>query len=226
MASGPITSWQMDRETVETVALFTFLGSKITADGDCSHETKRRLLLGRKVMTNLDSIFKSRDITLPTKVHLVKAMVFPGVMYGCESWTVKKAQRQRIDAFELWCWRRLLRVCWSARRSNQSILREISPGCSLEWLMLKLKLQSFGHLMRRADSLEKTLMLGKIEDRRRRGWQDEMVGWYHWLKWHEFGWTPAVDDGQGGLACCSSWGRRVRQNWETKLSLNVLAHIY
>ena len=226
MASGPITSWQMDRETVETVALFTFLGSKITADGDCSHETKRRLLLGRKVMTNLDSIFKSRDITLPTKVHLVKAMVFPVVMYGCESWTVKKAQHQRIDAFELWCWRRLLRVCWSARRSNQSILREISPGCSLEWLMLKLKLQSFGHLMRRADSLEKTLMLGKIEDRRRRGWQDEMVGWYHWLKWHEFGWTPAVDDGQGGLACCSSWGRRVRQNWETKLSLNVLAHIY
>ena len=226
MASGPITSWQMDRETVETVALFTFLGSKITADGDCSHETKRRLLLGRKVMTNLDSIFKSRDITLPTKVHLVKAMVFPVVMYGCESWTVKKAQCQRIDAFELWCWRRLLRVCWSARRSNQSILREISPGCSLEWLMLKLKLQSFGHLMRRADSLEKTLMLGKIEDRRRRGWQDEMVGWYHWLKWHEFGWTPAVDDGQGGLACCSSWGRRVRQNWETKLSLNVLAHIY
>ena len=177
-------------------------------------------------MTHLDSILKSRDITLPTKVHLVKAMVFPVVWYGCESWTIKKAEHRRIDAFELWCWRRLLRVVWTARRSNQSILREISPGCSLEGLMLRLKLQYFGHLMWRADSLEKTLMLGKIEDRRRRGWQDEMVGWYHWLKWHEFGWTPAVDDGQGGLACCSSWGRRVRQNWETKLSLNVLAHIY
>ena len=149
-----------------------FLGSKITADGDCSHEIKRRLLLGRKVMTNLDSMFKSRDITLPTKVHLVKAMVFPVVMYGCESWTVKKAEHQRIDAFELWCcWRRLLRVPWTARRSNQSILKEISLGCSLERLMLKLKLQYFGHLMRRADSLEKTLMLGGIRGRRRRGQQ-------------------------------------------------------
>ncbi|GBZ63276.1 hypothetical protein M6K162_2511 [Staphylococcus aureus] len=171
MASGPITSWQIDGETVETVSDFIFLGSKITADGDCSHEIKRRLLLGRKVMTNLDSILKSRDITLPTKVRLVKAMVFPVVMYGCESWTVKKAERQRIDAFELWCWRRLLRVPWTARRSNQSILKEISPGISLEGMMLKLKLQYFGHLMRRVDSLEKTLMLGGIGGRRRRGRQ-------------------------------------------------------
>ena len=148
---------------------FIFLGSKITADGDCSHEIKRRLLLGRKVMPNLDSILKSRDITLPTKVHLVKAMVFPVVMYGCESWTVKKAQRRRIDAFELWCWRRLLRVPWTARRSNLSIQKEISHGISLEGMMLKLKLQYFGHLMRRVDSLEKTLMLGEIGGRRRRG---------------------------------------------------------
>ncbi len=169
MASGPITSWQIDGETVETVSDFILGGSKITADGDCSHEIKRRLLLGRKVMTNLDSILKSRDITLPTKVHLVKAMVFPVVMYGCESWTVKKAEHRRIDAFELWCWRRLLRVPWTARRSNQSILKEISPGCSLEGLMLKLKLQYFGHLMQRVDSLEKTLMLGGIGGRRRRG---------------------------------------------------------
>ena len=147
MASGPITSWQRDGETVETVADFILGGSKITADCDCSHEIKRRLLLGRTVMTNLDSIFKSRDITLPTKVRLVKAMVSPVVMYGCERWTIKKAERRRIDAFELWCWRRLLRVPWTARRSNQFILKEISPGCSLEGLMLKLKLQYFGHLM-------------------------------------------------------------------------------
>ena len=167
MASGPITSWEIDGETVETD--FIFGGSKITADGDCSHEIKRPLLLGRKVMTNLDSIFKSRDITLPTKVHLVEAMDFPAVMYGCESWTVKKAERRKMDAFELWCWRRLLRVPWTARRSNQSILKEISPGISLEGLMLKLKLQYFGHLMRRVDSLEKPLMLGGIEGRRRRG---------------------------------------------------------
>ena len=169
MASGPITSWEIDGETVETVSDFIFLGSKITTDGDCSNEIKRCLLLGRKVMTNLDSIFKSRDITLPTKVRLVKAMVFPVVMYGCESWTVKKAERQRIDAFELWCWRRLLRVPWTARRCNHSILKEISPGISLEEMMLKLKLQCFGHLMRRVDSLEKTLMLGGIGGRRRRG---------------------------------------------------------
>ena len=158
MASGPITSWQIDGETVETVADY-FGGSKITADGDCSHEIKRRLLLGRKVMTNLDSILKSRDVTLPTKVHLVQAMVSPVVIYGCESWTVKKAERRRIDAFELWFRRRLLRVPWTARRSNQSILKEISPEYSLEGLMSKLKLQYFGHLMRRADSFEKTLML-------------------------------------------------------------------
>ena len=147
MASGPITSWQIDGEPVETVADFISLGSKITADGNCSHEIKRRLLLGRKVMTNLDSILKSRDVTLSTKVHLVKAMVFPVVTYGCETWTIKKAERQRIDAFELWCWRRLLRVPWTAGRSNQSILKEISPGISLEGMMLKLKLQYFGHLM-------------------------------------------------------------------------------
>ena len=168
MASGPTTSWEIDGETVSD---FIFLGSKITTNGDCSHEIKRRLLLGRKVMTNLDSIFKSRGITLPTKVRLVKAMVFPGVMYGCESWTMKKAECWRIDAFELWCWRRLLRVPWTARRSNQSILKEISPGCSLEGLMLKLKLQYFGHFMRRVDSLEKTLTLGGIGGRRRRGRQ-------------------------------------------------------
>ena len=166
MASGPITSWQID---METVADFIWGGSKITADGDYSHEIKRHLLLGRKVITNLDSILKSRDITLSTKVHLVKAMVFQVVMYGCESWTIKKAECQRIDAFELWCCRRLLRVPWTARKSNQSILKEISPGCSLEGVMLKLKLQYFGHLMRRADSFEKTLMLGKIEGRRKRG---------------------------------------------------------
>ena len=151
MTSGPITSWEIDGETVETVADFICLGSKITADDDCSHEIKRRLLLGRKVMTNLDSILKSRVVTLPTKLHLVKTMVFPVVMYGCEIWTIKKAERRRIDAFELWCWRRLLRVPWTARRSNQSILKELSPGCSLEGMMLKLKLQYFGHLMRRAD---------------------------------------------------------------------------
>ena len=171
MASGPITSWQTDGETVETVTDFIFLVFRITEDGDCSHEIERRLLLGRKVMTNADSILKSRDISLPTKVRLVKAMVFPVVIYGCESWTIKKAERQRIEAFELWCWRRLLRVPWTARRSNQFILKEINPEYSSERLMLKLKLQYFGHLMWRTDSLEKTLMLGKIEGRRRRGWQ-------------------------------------------------------
>ena len=162
-------SWEIDGETVETVSDFILGGSKITADGDCSHEIKRHLLLGRKAMTNLDSILKSRDITLPTKVRLVKVMVFPVVMYGCESWTVKKAECQRIDAFELWCWRRLLRIPWTTRRSNQSILKEISPGCSLEGMMLKLKLQYFGHLMRSVDSLEKTLMLGGSGGRRKRG---------------------------------------------------------
>ena len=179
MASGPITSWQIDGETVETVADFIFLGSKI-ADGDCSHEIKRRLLLGRKVMTNLDSIFKSRDITLSTNIRLVKAMVFPVVMYGCKSWTVKKAECQRIDVFELWCWRRLLRVPWTVRRSNQSILRKIRAGYSLVGLMLKLKLQYFGHMIQKADSFEKILMPGKIEGRRRRGrqrmrWLDDIT---------------------------------------------------
>ena len=170
MLSGPITSWQIDGETVETVADFILGGSKIIVDGDCSHEIKRCLLLGRKFMTNLDSIFKSRDITLSTKICLVKAMVFPMVMYGCESWTIKKAEHWRIDAFELWWWGTLLRVPWTVRRSNQSILKEISSEYSLEGLVLKLKLQYFGHLMWRTDSFEKTLMLGKIEGRRR-GWE-------------------------------------------------------
>ena len=175
---------------METVTDFIFLGSKITADGDCSHEIKRCLFLGRKVTTKLDSILKSRDITLSTKVSLVKAMVFPVVMYGCESWTLKKAECRRTDAFELWCWRRLLRVPWTARRSNQSILKAIGPGCSLEGLMLKLKLQYFGHLMRRANSLEKTLMLGKIKCRKRRGrqrmrWLDDII--------------DSMDMGLGGL---------------------------
>ena len=187
MASGPITSWKIDGETV---ADFIFLSSKITANGDCSHEIKRRLLLGRKVMTNLDSILKSRNITLPTKIRLVKAMVFPVVMCGCESWTIKKAECWRIEAFELWCWRRLLRVPWTASRSNQSILKEISPGCSLEGLMLRLKLQYFGHLMQRADSFEKTLILGKNEGRRRRGRQR--------MRWLD-GITDSMDMGLGGL---------------------------
>ena len=187
MASGPITSWKIDGETVADII---FLGCKITADGDISHEIKRHLLLRRKVMTNLDSMLRSRDITLPTKVLLVKAVVFPVVIYGSESWTVKKAERQRIDAFELWCWRRLLRVPWTARRFNQSILKKISPGCSLDGLMLKLKLQYFGHLMQRVDSLEKTLMLGKIEGRRRRGQQR--------MRWLD-GITDSMDMGLGGL---------------------------
>ena len=185
MAFGPITSWQIDGETV---ADFIFLGSKITVDGDCSHEIKRRLLLGRKVMTNLDNKLKSRDITLSTKVRLVKVMVFPVVIYGCESWTIKKAEHRRIDAFELWCWRRLLRVPWTARRSNRSILKEISHGSSLEGLMLKLKLQYFGHLMRRADSFEKTLMLGKTGDRKGR----QRTRWLDGI-------TDSIDMGLGRL---------------------------
>ena len=190
MASGPITSWQIDGETMETVTDFIFLGSKITADGDYSHEIKRRLLLGRKVMTNLDCIFKSRDITLSTKVHLVKAMVFPVVVYGCESWTIKKAEHWRMDAFELCCWRRLLRIPWTASISNQSILKDISPECSLEGLTLKLKLQHLVYLMQRVDSFEKTLMLGKIEGRRRRGWQ--------WMRWLD-GITNSMDMDLGAL---------------------------
>ena len=204
-----ITSWQMDGETMETVRDFIFLGSKITTGGDCSHEIKRRLFLGRKAMTNLDSILKSRDITLPTKVHLVKAMVFPVVMYGCQSWTIKKVECWRTDAFELWCWRRLLQVPWIARRSNQSILKEINSDYSLEGLMLKLNLQYLGHLMWRADSLEKTLMLAKIEGRMRRqddrGW---MVWWYHQLHGHEFERAPGDGEGHGSLAWCSLWGCR------------------
>ena len=199
-----------------------FWAPKITADGDCSHEIKRRLLLARKAMTNLDSILKSRDITLPTKVCLVKAMVFPVLMYGCESWTIKKAEHWSIDAFELWCWRRLLRVPWTARRSNQSILKEISPGWLLEGVMLKLKLQYFGHLMWRADSFEKTLMLGKIEGRRRRGWQR--------MKWLD-GIIESMDMGLSGLGSWWWTGRpdmlqfmgsqRVRCDWATELNWTV-----
>ena len=190
MASCPITSWKIDGETVGTVADFNFLGSKIIADGDCSHEIKRHLLLGSNVMTNVDSILKSRDITLSTKIHLANPVVFPVVVYGCESWTIKKSEHRRIDTFELWCWRRLLRVLWTVRRSNQSILREISSGCSLVGLMLKLKLQYFGHLMLTADSFEKILMLGKIEGRRRRGWQR--------IRWLD-GITDSMDMGLGEL---------------------------
>ena len=217
MASGPTTSWQIDGETVETVRDFIFLGSKITADGDYSHEIKRRLLLGWKAVTNLGSVLKSRDITLSTKVRLVKAIVFPVVMYGCESWTLKKAEHWRTDAFEQWCWRRLWRVPWTLRRSNQSILKEISPGCSLERLMLKLKLWP-PHV--------RSWLIGKDPDVERDWGQEEkgtteneMAGWHHRLDGHEFEWTPGVGDGQGGLACCDSWGsQRVRHDWATELN--------
>ena len=192
----------MGKQWKQWETLFSW-APKITADGDCSHEIKRCLLLGRKAMTNLDSILKSRDITLPTKVCLVKAMVFLVVMYGCESWTIKKAEARRIDAFELWCWRRLLRVPWTARWSNQSTLKEISPGCSLEGLVLKLKLQYFGHLLQRTDSLEKTLMLGEIEDRRTMGWDGWMASA---SKWNESEQTQGDSEGQGSLAHCSPWG--------------------
>ena len=222
MASDPITSWQIDGETVETVAGFIFLGSKTTADGDFSHEIKRHLLFERKVMTNLDSILKGRDITLPTKVRLVKAMVFPVVMYGCESLAINKAEHWTIDAFELWCWRKLLRVPWTARRSNQSILKEISPGCSLEGLMLKLKPQYFGHLMRRADWLEKTLMLGGIEGRRRRGRQR--------MRWID-GIIDSMEMGFGGLQELWWTGRsgvlrfigsqKVGLDWATELNWHL-----
>ena len=219
MASGPITSWEIDGETVETVSNFIFLGSKITADGNCSHEIKRSLLLGRKIMTNLDSILKSRDITLPTKVRVVKAMVFPVVMYGCESWTVKKAERWRIDAFELWCWRRLLRVPWTARRSNQSILKEISPEYSLEWLMLKLKLQYFAYLMRRTDSLKWPWCWGRLkvgEERDDRGWDAWMASptWWAWV-WvssRSWWWT-----GRSGVLRFMG-SQRVGHDWVTELT--------
>ena len=207
MASGPIISWQIDGETMETVRDFIFLGSKITADGDCSHEIKRCLLLGRKAMTHLNSILKSQNITLPTKIRLVKALVFKVVMYGCESWAIKKAECWRTDASELWCWRRLLRVPWTARRSNQSIWKEISPEYSLEGLMLKLKLQYFSHLMRKANSFEKTLIPGKISCWAEKGaTEDEMVEWHHWLNGCEFEPAPGDREGQGRLASCSPWG--------------------
>ena len=207
MASGPITSWEIDGETVETVSDFIFLGSKITADGDCSHEIKGRLLLGRKVMTNLDSILKSRDITLPTEVHLVKAMVFPVVMYGFESWTTKKVECRRIDAFELWCWRRLLRVPWMARRSNQSILKEISPEYLLEGLMLKLKLQYLATWCEKLTHWKRfwcCVRLKRQEEKRRT--EDEMVGCYHWLDGREF--EQALGVRQGSLVYYSPWGRK------------------
>ena len=219
MASGPITSWQIGRETAETGADFIFQGSKITADGDCSHEIKRCLLLARKVMTNLGSILKSRDITLPTKISLVKAIIFPVVIYGCESWTIKKAEHWKIDAFEQWCWRRLMKVPWTARRSNQSILKEISPGCSLEGLMLKLKLQYFGHLMVKSWLIGKDPDAGKDWGQEENGTtEDEMVGWHHPLNGHESGYTLGVGDGQGGLVCCGSWrckesDKTERLNW-------------
>ena len=218
MASHPITLWQIDRETVETVKDFIFLGSKITADGDCSQDIKRCLLLGRKTMTNLDTTLKSRDVTLPTKIHLFKAMVFPVVMYGCESWTMNKAKCWRTNAFELWCWRRLLRISWTARRSNQSILKEISPEYSLEGLMLKLKLQYFGHMIQRTDSFEKTLMLGKLKagEGDDRGWDDWMASPTQWMwVWATSGswwWT-----GKPGVL--QSMGlQRVRHDWATELT--------
>ena len=202
MASGPITSWQKDGETMETVTDFIFLGSEITADRDCSHEIERFLLLGQKAMTTLDSILKSGDITLVTKVHIAKAMVFPVVMYGCESWTIKKTEHQRTDAFKLRCWRKLLRVPWAIRRTNHSILKEISPEYSLEGFTLTL--QYFGHLMQSTDSLEKTLLLGKIEGRRR---GQQRIRWLVGITIdvHEFEQAPGVGDGQGSLACCSPW---------------------
>ena len=219
MASGPITSWQIDGETMKTVKDFIFLVSKITADGDCSHEIKRCLLIGRKAMTHLDSILESRNITLPTKLHLVKAMLFPVVMYGCESWTVKKVEHRRIDAFELWCWRRLLRVPWTARRSNQSILKEISPGCSLEGLMLKLKLQYFTHLMQKVDSLERLWCReglgagGEGDDRGWDGWMASLTQWtWVWVNSGSWWWT-----GRPGMLHFMGL-QRVGHDWATELN--------
>ena len=234
MASHPITLWQIDRETVETVKDFIFLGSKITADGDCSQDIKRCLLLGRKTMTNLDTTLKSRDITLPTKICLVKAKVFPVVMYGCESWTMNKAKCWRTNAFELWCWRRLLRISWTARRSNQSILKEISPEYSLEGLMLKLKLQYFGHMIQRTDSFEKTLMLGKLKagEGDDRGWDDWMASPTQWMwVWATSGswwWTgkPGVLQSMGvaksqtRLSNWTDWGWSWREVERNKLFMS------
>ena len=207
-ASSPISSWQIDGKTMETVTDFLFLGSKITADGDHSYEIKRRLLLGRKVMINLDSILKSRDITLPAKVHLVRAMVVPVVMYGCESWTTKKAERWRIDAFELWCWKRFLRVPLTARRSNQSILKEISPEYSMERLIWSWRVNTLGTWWEELTPWKRPWCWKDWRREEKGTTEDEMVGWRHWLEGHEFGWTPGVGDGQGGLACCSPWGRK------------------
>ena len=219
MASCPIISLEIHGKTVETVSDFILGGSKMTADGDCSHEIKRRLLLGRKVMTNLRSILKSRDITMPTKVHLIKTMIFPVVMYGWESWTVKKAEWWKRDAFKLWCWRRFLRVPWTARRYNQSILKEVSPGCLLEGLVLKLNFQYFGHLMQSADSLEKTLVLGGIWGRRKRGqkktrWLDGMTTWctWVWVNSRNWWWT-----GRPGVLRFMRL-QRVRHDWVTELN--------
>ena len=219
MASGPTISLEIHGETVETVSDFILGGSKMTADGDCSHEIKRRLLLGRKVMTNLGSILKSRDITMPTKVHLIKTMVFPVVMYGWETWTVKKAECWKLDAFKLWCWRRFLRVTWTARRYNQSILKEVSAGCLLEGLVLKLKLQYFGYLMQSADSLEKTLVLGGIGGRRKRGqkktrWLDGITTWctWVWVNSRSWWWT-----GSPGMLRFMRL-QRVGHDWATELN--------
>ena len=220
MASGPVTLWQIDGETVETVAHFIFLGSKITSDGDCSHEIKRRLLLGRYVMTTLDSILESRDITLPTKVHLVKAMVFPVVMCGCESWTVKKAEHRRINAFELWCWRRLLIVPWTAKRSNQSILKEISPGWRTD---AKAETPILWPLHAKSWLIEKESDAGRDWGQEEKGMtKDEMAGWHHGLEGHESEWTPGVGDGQGGLACCDSWGHKSQTRRSDWTELNWL----
>ena len=219
MASGPIISSEIQGETVETVSDFILGSSKMTADGDCSHEIKRHLLLGRKVMTNLGSILKSRDITMPTKVHLIKTVVFPVVMYGWESWTVKKAECWKLDAFKLWCWRRFLRVPWNARRYNQSILKEISPGCLLKGLVLKLKLQYFGYLMQSVDTLEKTLVLGENEGRRKRGrkrtrWLDGITTWFTWVWINSRSWWWT---GRPGVLWFMRF-QRVRHDWATELN--------
>ena len=228
--SGPMTSWQINGETMKTVTDFIFLGSKITADGVCSHEIKRRLLFGRKPMANLDSTLKSRDITLPTKVCLVKAMVLPVVIYGCESWTIKKAEHQRIDAFELWCWRRLLRVPWNARRSNQSIPQEISPECSLEGLMLWLKLQHFWPPDGKNWLIGKDPDAGKDWRREEKGTiENEMVEWHHRRNRHEFEQALGVGDGQGSLASCSPWGSQSQpqlSNWTELMQNNDILLFY